>query len=377
MAKRPSRRKASKMQPAVETLTFDLGNVQIASTDPGNQMGRSTYYIDLSQCASLVNRRFYRQGLLWATSAMRITSIPVAPGTDQPQSGSPSGAVVVSKLPSTWVMSNAWEKGFRAWQKMNNEALAEAESVKPKFLDFKIFADEGHHAYGVGANKLPVVFDYDQSGAPGLQNLTFTPATAGEWEMSKFVIPKVYDQVTGDPLNSVNNFEIVAVGTNYPGSGASGLQAVSLIEGYAASRALPDVVDPNVPDDAYDASGPTPENWQSALFNEGTTQDDGVLTDMATENNLAPYPFENDGVNTDTMYPGGANQAPSLQIHDISTISGTTVGGITHLKGGNFPCGLIRIDWANTGDVSANLALQIDLVPGYHRGYLCEPMTEM
>jgi len=342
MAKRPTRRMARKIQPAVETMIIPTGVVAAGAT--------GSFTIDLSQCASLMNRRFYRQGINWAVGGFKLTT---SPGVQ--------GSVTVKKLPNTWIMSNAWEKGFRVWQKMNDIALSESESVKPKFLDFKIFADETHHSDGVAANLIPV------DG----QLPVAVPYALGEWEMSKFVVPKT------DGTDGVNNFEVVAVGSNYPGSGASGLQAVSLIEGYAASRALPDVVDPNVPDDAYDASGPTPENWQSALFNEGTTQDDGVLTDMATENNLAPYPFENDGVNTDTMYPGGANQAPSLQIHDISTISGTTVGGITHLKGGNFPCGLIRIDWANTGDVSANLALQIDLVPGYHRGYLCEPMTEM
>jgi hypothetical protein len=47
------------------------------------------------------------------------------------------------------------------------------------------------------------------------------------------------------------------------------------------------------------------------------------------------------------------------------------------LKGGNFPCGLIAIEWTPTGDPQGNLAIQVDLVPGHHRGYLAEPMTEM
>ena len=55
----------------------------------------------------------------------------------------------------------------------------------------------------------------------------------------------------------------------------------------------------------------------------------------------APYPFENDGVNLDTMYPGGANQLVGLQIHSIENVTGTTIGGTTRIKGGNFPCGLM------------------------------------
>ena len=48
---------------------------------------------------------------------------------------------------------------------------------------------------------------------------------------------------------------------------------------------------------------------------------------------------------------------------------------MTRIKGGNFPCGLVRFDW--TPETTSNIVIQIDLVPGNHRGYLCEPMTEM
>jgi len=170
---------------------------------------------------------------------------------------------------------------------------------------------------------------------------------------------------------------LIATGQSYPGaSAATGLDAVSLIEGYAASRALPNLLDPNTPSDAEDTSGSTPENWLSAIFNEGTTQSADVLDELTNENNLAPYPFEGSPGIIDTMYPGGANQLQGLQIHSIETVTGTTIGGISRVKGGNFPCGLISIDAFNEGD-SAGVIVQIDLVPGNHRGYLCEPMTEM
>ena len=170
----------------------------------------------------------------------------------------------------------------------------------------------------------------------------------------------------------------MAVGPNYlGGAGASGLSPVSLVEGYSNTRALPNIQDPNVPGDMADTNGATPENWISATFNEGTNQMDQVLSDMDFENSIAPYPFEDDGTNVDTMYPGGGLQAPSLQVHDISFVTATTIGGTTRVKGGNFPCGLVRFEWSNTSESSNNIAILIDLVPGNHRGYLCEPMTEM
>jgi len=304
----------------------------------------------LSQCACLVNRRFYRQGINWAVSGIKLLSEPFS-------SGNLAGQVTVQKLPETWVMSNAWEKGFRAWQRMNNEALEESESVRPRFLDFKIYADSVHHAAGYGANLLPIT-------AAGL-------ATVGEWEPSKIVYPKT------DGSDDVQERELLAVGSNYPGAGASALNAVSLIEGYAASRGLPNVLDPNVPSDAAQANDNIPANWMAAMFNQGTDQVEAVLEDMISENNIAPYPFENDGVNTDTMYPNGANQLSGLQIHDFELITGTTIGGTTRLKGGMFPCGLLDIVITNSGTKDVTHKIVLDLVPGNHRGYLCEPMTDM
>ncbi len=236
--------------------------------------------------ACLVNRRFYRQGINWAVGGFKVSSLK-------------AGTVTLGKLPNTWVMSNSWEKGFRAWQRMNDEALAESESVKPRFLDYKIYANSDHHAAGFDGNLLPISF-------------TGSGATAGEWEPSKMQIPTG----TAGSQGNVATREIIAVGANYPGVGFSGLDAVSLIEGYAASRGLPNVVDPNTPDDAEDTDGFNPDNWLAATFNEGTEQNSEVISDMITENNLAPYPFENDGVNNDTMYPGGANQLVGLEYHD-------------------------------------------------------------
>ena len=159
----------------------------------------------------------------------------------------------------------------------------------------------------------------------------------------------------------------MALGPNYQGG-----SVVSLVEGYSNSRALPLVGDPNVPADNSDANGVTPENWLAAIFNEGTNQAEGVLTDIA-EYDEPPYLFEGDAAgNTDTMYPGGAANASGLTRHDTAFVTNTTVGGTTHLKGGSFPCGLMQID---TGDLSG--ILQISLVPGSHRGYLAESMVDM
>ena len=342
MARRNYKKTSPKnMQPAPMTLTFGIPLSQAARTS----------YIDLSQCASLVNRRFYRQGINWAVAGFKFIA----------NSGQ-AGEVTIGKLPNTWIMSNSWEKSMRVWTRMNREALAETDSVAPRFLDFKIYADAQHHAAGFGANLLP------SAHAPG------------EWSSSKASIPLVSPAGAFNPGDTVER-EFVAVGASYPGvSAATGFDALSLIEGYASSRGLPNIADPNTPADALDIGGGTPENWMQAIFNEGTDQASDVIEDMITENTVAPYPFENDGVNLDTMYPGGANNASALQIHDYTNFTASTISSISRMKGGNFPCGLIRFDTTNwnlgPGEEGV-LLLLVDLVPGHHRGYLCEPMTEM
>lgn len=259
---------------------------------------------------------------------------------------------------------------MEAWQKMNREALQESESVRPRFLDFKVYADADHHQLGFGANLIPQARGLTLGGVTGTYD-------QGEWIASKIVYPD-----TSTSTGLTREAELLAVGPNFPGvSPVSGENAVSIIEGYAASRGLPNVLDPNTPTDADDVSGSFPDNWMAAIFNDGTDQTEEVIEDMISENNVAPYPFENGpivggGTYGDTQYPGGANQGTGLEVHDFSFITGSTVGGTTRLKGGNFPCGLMRFDWSTSGPPAARYLI-IDLIPGSHRGYLAEPMQEM
>ncbi len=337
-----------KIEPAQLRMEFNV-NVPAGGT--------SMNYIDLSQCASIVNRRFYRQGLNWSVAGFKFLAIAQDPGGNLT---TPEASIGIDKLPQTWVMSNAWEKGFRAWQDMNNKAVDETEqqSLKGRFLDFKIYADDNHHSAGFGANLLP---------NDGMGN----GATAGEWLPSEVVVPLT------TPAGTSNEFEIIGVGPNYPGFGASGKDAVSLIDGYSNSRALPSVSDPNVPASSDDTDGGTPENWLVGMFNEGTTQD-GTVIENLTAYDQPPYPYENDGTAVDTQYPGGANQLPALMQHDLDYITGTTIGGTVYMKGGMFPCGLLQLGIGNRSDTdSLVVTCFVDLVPGHHRGYLCEPMTEM
>lgn len=316
-------------------------------TFPENNYG----YVDLSQCASILNRKFFEQGLQWAVDGFTFMSGAAA-----------TGDVLVEKLPDTWIMANAWQHGLDTWHEMNEAALEGQESIRPKFYDFKVYMDSVHHQDGSDLNKIPVGF--------GQQSYV-----RGDWDYSKVVIPD-----NTNPGFSTER-EMICVGASYPGVGGMGFDAVSLIEGYAARRALPDILDPNAPGDAASITGSNPQNWMTAIRNEGISQDDAVTTDLITENTTAPYPFENGpdgagGVYTDTMYPGGANNpvgGGTLEVHDFATVSTTTVGQKTLIKGGLFQCGLIKI----SNNTDQNMDILIHLVPGKYRGYAARRMQEV
>lgn len=328
-----------KMEPAVLRMSFDV--VTDFTGSPTVQ------YLDLSLAASLINRRFYRQGLNWAVAGIKLT----ANGT---------GSVLTSKVPETWSVSNGWHKSFLMWQKMNDQVLDNEPGIQGRYSDFKIYADsemvgaeiqqDGYT--GVG----PFVLTPIDSGA-NLTKADFTGAVSprADWEYSQLTIPN-------DPVSGTStDYYLHMVGP----SGAS----KGVIEGYARSRARPQSQDPNVP---------TNSGWMTELFDVGEQLEE--LRDVIeNDNDRAPYAVSPEQTSNE-FYPGGAQEYPALQLVEFSEFTSTTVSGTNHVAGGMFPCGLIRLDINNDPSEDggfSNLLIQVDLVPGNHRGYLCEPMQDM
>ena len=105
------------------------------------------------------------------------------------------------------------------------------------------------------------------------------------------------------------------------------------------------------------------------MFDVGNNMDD-VINNATDKNDNLPYDRDD--------YPGEAANGGDMAWHDFAYITNTTIGGITRLKGGNFPCGLVRLDCSvDASATTANFVIQVDLVPGRHRGYLAESMVEM
>ena len=163
MARRNYRKSSKKIQPSVMTVNIPLPNTE--------RLGKGRF-IDLSQVASIVNRRFYRQGLQWAVGGFTLHTSPLPVGQ--------TAECHIFKVPQTWIASNSWEKSFRLWSEMIKDSTSESPSLKPKFMDFKVYADYLHQQIGVGENLLP-------ASKNAFNNWTI--ANRGTWDMSTIVVP--------------------------------------------------------------------------------------------------------------------------------------------------------------------------------------------
>ncbi len=294
--------------------------------------------------ASRAARKFFRQGKLVAIANVRITM----PSASTPTAGN---AVYVSAMQNNWCTSNAWHKAFSVWDKQQREAIADSESqsAMSRFRDFKVFIDYQHEIVG---NLEPVNLGPFSIAGPFPTAVVTAPALqSGEWDYSQIVVP--------DPASGVaSEYSLHMHGPTTPSS-------KGIVAGYQSSRSYPQSPDPVGP------AASSANNWMSAMFDDGSANPE-ILDNAENENDDLPY--------TQVNYPGGATQLPGLEFSDIASVystSATTNIGVAHLKGGNYPCGLMAVLIENHGSAPANIVIQVDLIPGEHRGYLAEPMQEM
>ena len=251
-------KKAKKLEPVPTKMTFSI------------PPGTNTSFIDISQCASLLSRKFLRQGLNWAIGGVRVT-MPAA------STGQAGNAVYISTLQHSWTTSNAWKKAQAHWLRQQNEALESSgsEDSSARYRDFKIYADKTHFDTGEAANLLPVGLGPGTTTGPFPSAIVTTAAPAvGEWEYSSIVIPN-----DGATVNTVE-YKLMMHGAN-----AGGVKGIA--QGYQQSRAFPHSPDPVHPS--------INSSFLNSMFDVGDDYSD-VVANATNENDNLPY--------DQTDYPG-------------------------------------------------------------------------
>jgi len=305
-------------------------------------------WLDLNLAASIANRRGYKQqGSDWVVAGFTLYT-----GT--------TGAMSIWKAPDTWVVDNAYTKAMALHKEMQEQVLADEPDIQGKWHDFKVYLDSNMTAetiqcaadptgriltpvteqFGTGLIQVPAVGQTDS-----LTTADFTGAAApkADWSWSKLQIPN--DPASGTTAEYVMHL----IGPDTPTS-------KGLVAGYALSRSRPNDNEPNVP---------RVEGWMNELFDVGENNEE-IRDDIVADNDQPPYALF-PGSSTSEAYPGGSTEQTGLHLHSASSVTGTTVGGITNIRGGNFKCGLMKL--FNVG--LTDCIVQVHLVPGNNRGYLC------
>lgn len=325
MAKKKYSTRKRKLQPAV---------MQFSLLVPAGES-----YVDLALCASITNRRGYKQqNSNWAVSQFEVFQ-EAAGGT---------GLLRIDKLPETWVFDNAYTKSKALWDEMNDQVLDVEEGIQGRYADFKIHMDSDMVSQTIQCAANPTGRILTPAQVVGASTV-FTSgdfvggAPQSDWSWSQITVPN-------DPASGVTTqYYLHAVGADIANS-------KGMIHGYAVSRSRPQNPDPNVP---------TAQGWMNDLFDVGEQLDE-LRNTIESDNDSPPFPLASSGSNE--FYPGGINEQTGLQTHSFCNFTGTTVSGKNTIMGGVFQRGLLKFN--NTTD--AALSVIIHMLPGTHRGYMCE-----
>ena len=189
-------KKYSKTSPTVTRLSFEF-------------VGNATKFIDTAKALSAINRKFYRAGCYYYINSVEVYN-------------NSTGVVDLHTLPDNWVTKNAWNRGFKLFQKMNSMVDDVSSIGRPKYHDFKVFMNAQHRSTGSLNPSLHTINDGS------------TQYAADAWEYSQFVSADD-DQ---DSIANADEFYVHMLGDHegVPDNWIS----VGLIKSYAESRAYPD-----------------------------------------------------------------------------------------------------------------------------------------
>ena len=288
--------------------------------------GNDRRYIDISRALSIINRKFYRQGVYYY-----VNSIEFWNNSDT--------VVDVYSLPDTLVTKNSWNRAFSIFQEMN----AQTDVPRPKYHDFKVRFDVNQE------EDLSNTMDPDTYGPYDVANNRHTHNSHGHDEdlwFSRFTTMLsdggLADEFTGHMLG--------------PQLGSGGnITSVGLIESYGNSRREPDQSgDPILPaslqtdplNNLFDASG------------DGALAD--IMENLDTYHDETPY-------NAD--YYIGEDENDMQHVARLATVS--TSHRVDKAPGFCVPFGLLCIDPNNVGE-NDDYTIVLNLAAGTYHGVYAE-----
>jgi hypothetical protein len=309
-------KKYKKTNPTTTRLSFEF-------------TGGETKFIDIAKALSIVNRKFYRQGVYYY-----VNSIEVYNDSDE--------YVDVHVLPDNWITRNAYVRAKSIFEQMNDLVLKNQRTIAPKYHDFKVYMSNLHRTngsadpYGYGVRTLQ----------GGIDSQTLT---ADDWEYSQLVS----GDDDNDATQEADNFYLHMLGDHWGNS--NDWESVGVIKSYAETRRRANYVGEPVIEPANLRADPMLNLFD--LSSEEQLND--IVTRLDLDNDETPYEHDNYiGEHKDTM----------CQVARLVTTQ--TIGRVATAPGFCAPLGLIAIDSAVAS--SDNFRVVLSIAPGTYHGVYAE-----
>lgn len=313
-------KKYSKKSPTVTRLSFECN-------------GGATEFVDIGMALSIINRKAYRAGLYYYVNSVEVYN-------------NETGVVDIHTLPDNWVTKNAWNRGFKMFQKMNRLVGPPITSgIRPKYHDFKVFMSNLHRETGTLD---PALHDINNAN---------TPLPARDWQYSKFVSADDKYEESGSEADQFYAHmlgpTVLGIGPSATASGVN-YESVGLIDSYGNTRATV----PEFSPEGITQAGAITLDPLVEIFDFGEEdQLSDIISNLATDNDEPPYGDEYIGAAVGEMQ----------QVARLGTELG--VGRVARAGGFCVPFGLLCID---PFGVSTGFRVVLNLAAGTYHGVHAE-----
>ena len=306
-------KKYKKTSPTITRLSFEFD-------------GGSTQFIDIGMALSCLNRKFFRAGVYYYVNSVEIYN-------------NETGVVDLHTLPDNWVTKNAWNRGFKLFQKMNSLVDPPVSNVgRSRYHDFKVYMTPLHQVTG------PAI--------PAMHGINGIYTTAGttpdDWDYSKFVSA----DDDGDASQQADDFFVHMLGDHVGPADGSNWQSVGLIKSYGDSRVRVEATVDDIPTQA------NIDPLVNVFDFSSEEQMNDIIDNLNNLNDSPPYNHD---------YYVGTSENQMQHVARIGTEQG--VGRVGRASGFCAPFGLICVD---PHGVSTQFRLVINLAQGTYNGVYAE-----
>ena len=287
--------------------------------------GDTTRFIDIGMALSILNRKFYRQGVYYYVISVEVFNAE-------------EGAIDIHVLPDNYITKNAWKRGLKTYAKMNALVDEVSQVGRPKYHDFKVYMSELHRSNGT--------LSPDLCGINGaMQNMP-----ADEWQHSLFT--SADDNQDGN--NNADEFYVHMLGPHESSGIAGQWQSIGLITSYRNSRPMPIAAgEPNQP-----PSAPTDPLISIFDFSSEEQMND-IIENLDWINDQTPY---------DHDLPVGCHADNMQNVARIATDA--NIGRVGRASGFCAPFGLICVD--PISGIQSDYRITLNLAVGTYHGVYAE-----